>query len=174
MKGGMKRREKERVGGREITHPFIANALDNPSLIHVRAMASWAHSLLMALCLNTAALKAALNTCAQGDTPDTQELCFLPSRGFHRGLQHLSQSPPRVTRTRRAEVCDALSLEGGNSQATGGWLKSHGPCEARERQRRSTVLLLWLCRNQVWDNLSARPSVCLFCLWGSCAHPHKC
>lgn len=110
-------KERKRAGGREITHPFIANALDNPSLIHVRATASWAHSLLMALCLNTAALTAALNTCAPGDTPDTQQLCFLPSRDFHKP----SQSPPRVTRTRGAEVCDALSLKRGKLTSYG-WL----------------------------------------------------
>lgn len=91
MKGGMENREKEQqVGGREITHPFIADSLNNPSLIHVRAMASWAHPLLMVLCLKTAALKVVLDTWTRGHTWHTANCVFYPAVVLMEDLHKLS------------------------------------------------------------------------------------
>lgn len=117
MKGGMEGRENRR--GREITHPFIMNSLNNPSLNHGRAMASGAHLLLMVVCLNpnAAAWKVALNT----GTHLTHSKCVLyPTVGFMEGPHKLSQ-PSGVTRTRRAEGVESIRFKGGTLEATG-WL----------------------------------------------------
>lgn len=146
MKGGMEGREKRR--GREITHPFIMNSLNNPSLNHGRAVASGAHPLLMVLCLNTAARKVALNT----GTHLTHSNCVLhPTVGFMEGPHKLSQ-PSGVTRTRRAEGEECVRFKGGTLEATG-WLTEF-PWSLWGRRKAGMLFSYYGSWNQVWDNLS--------------------
>lgn len=113
-------KERKRAGGRERDHSSFYHKLPQQPLINPCK----GHGLMSSSPLNgPMASYRCTEGCSQhmglGGIPLTHSNCvFHPAMVFMEDLHKLSQ-PSRVTRTRRAEVCDVLSLKAGSLQAMG-------------------------------------------------------